>query len=369
MATNTATEIGIAKPLSESILGPNNRQILEFIEPSTNVTVLLIGSMHYNPASISLVENTLEELGSTNKLGSVIIESCDIRWNKTQEILDKNPNPNDKDFLGNEMRAAWEISSLKYNRPTILGDQRINVTVDALKASFKDTVQDIFIRGPNGWKHSLEEIQEGWSQTTPINNDNLLPSEKNQGLQGLNALSFLDPRLLISLPVSLVKYPLSFFLKDPIPFGLFFSSIIASTTASDLLSSQLQPERTFADYILSVSFAILETVVFARLLLKPLLAERNDILAKSILDQCKIYSTTATTNGGNDNNNWFQQFFKLDSKSRTSDSDPSITYVPGCSPSEMNGGVGEGGERPVVVAVLGMAHCNGIMKLLKEQKV
>ena len=47
MATNTATEIGITtKPLSESILGPNNRQILEFIEPSTNVTVLLIGSMH-----------------------------------------------------------------------------------------------------------------------------------------------------------------------------------------------------------------------------------------------------------------------------------------------------------------------------------
>jgi len=211
MATNAATEIDRTKPLLESILGPNNRQILEFIEPSTNVTVLLIGSMHYNPASIALVENTLEELGSTKKLGSVIIESCDIRWNKTQEILDKNPNPNEKDFLGNEMRAAWEISSLKYNRPTILGDQRINVTVDALKASLKDTVQDIFIRGPNGWKHSLEEIQDGWSQTTPINNDNLLPSEKNQGLQGLNALSFLDPRILISLPVSLVKYPLSFF--------------------------------------------------------------------------------------------------------------------------------------------------------------
>jgi len=395
MATNAATEIDRTKPLLESILGPNNRQILEFIEPSTNVTVLLIGSMHYNPASIALVENTLEELGSTKKLGSVIIESCDIRWNKTQEILDKNPNPNEKDFLGNEMRAAWEISSLKYNRPTILGDQRINVTVDALKASLKDTVQDIFIRGPNGWKHSLEEIQDGWSQTTPINNDNLLPSEKNQGLQGLNALSFLDPRILISLPVSLVKYPLSFFLKDPIPFGLFFSSIIglqyysdhgtipfidmtsigaaaaaATTTASDLLQSQTQPDRTFADYILSISFAILEIVVFARLLLKPLLAERNDILAKSILDQCKIYSTTTTTNGVKDNNNWFQQFFKLDSKSRTSDSDsdPSITYVPGCSPSEMNGGVGEG-ERPVVVAVLGMAHCNGIMKLLKEQKV
>jgi hypothetical protein len=413
MATNTAT--GVEESLD---IAKSSRQILEFIEPKTNVTVLLIGSMHYNPASISLVETTLEELGSCDRLGSVIIESCDIRWNKTQEILEKKPN--DKDFLGNEMRAAWEVSSLKYNRPTILGDQRINITVAALKANFKDTVQDIFLRGPSGWKHSIDEIQDGWKQTTPINNDNLLKNEQ-QGLQGLNALSFLDPRLLISLPVSLVKYPLSFFLKDPIPFGLFFSSIIglqyyadhgtipfvgdfsvaaaaaaataaatATTTASDLLSP---PDRTISDYIISVSFAILETVVFARLLLKPLLAERNEILAKSILDQCKIYSTTTTAGvNGNDNindnvnngGNWFQQLFDFDDKTKrtssnsNSNSDSSIIYVPGSSPFELttmktskeekDGGIVQG-ERKVVVAVLGMAHCNGIMKLLKEQKV
>merc|ERR1711865_609267 len=97
----------------------NRRQVLEFVEPTTNVTVVLIGSMHYNPASIDLVKRTVDQLGDEQKLGSVIIESCDIRWNKTQEIINKKqqkqqqsssssstPNTNDNDFLGNEMRAA-----------------------------------------------------------------------------------------------------------------------------------------------------------------------------------------------------------------------------------------------------------------------
>merc|ERR1712238_383379 len=54
--------------LSEIVLGPNKyRQLLEFVEPTTNVTVLLIGSMHYNPASIDLVETTVEKLGLEDK--------------------------------------------------------------------------------------------------------------------------------------------------------------------------------------------------------------------------------------------------------------------------------------------------------------
>jgi len=68
---------------------------------------------------------------------------------------------------------------------------------------------------------------EGWEQTIPIdvsrNNNNDVGN--NEEVQKLNALAFFDPRLLISLPVSLVKYPLSFLLKDPLPFTLFFGTI------------------------------------------------------------------------------------------------------------------------------------------------
>merc|ERR1712238_150737 len=242
----------------------------------------LIGSMHYNPASIELVEQTVERLGRDDKLGSVIIESCDIRWNKTQTIMDKkntklqekqqakaeaeaeesqssssvvssssdamNITLNKDDLLGNEMVAAWEVAS-KYHRPTVLGDQRINITIDALKANFKDTLSDIFLKGPNGWKNSYTEIVEGWEQTIPIdvsrsNNDG--NNNNNNEVQKLNALAFFDPRLLISLPVSLVKYPLSFLLKDPLPFTLFFGTIAGLSyyfdhtgQFSDLMSSSL----------------------------------------------------------------------------------------------------------------------------------
>merc|ERR1711865_274830 len=128
------------------------------------------------------------------------------------------------------------------------------------------------------------------------------------------------------------------------------------------------------DYFLSLVVAILETIVFARLLLKPLLAERNEILAKSILDQCQIYASSSSLNamGNNNNNNKNSGTSSLLSSSSSSSLDNGIIYVPGCSPLEMNGEIGnkendDGGK--VVVAVLGMAHCNGIMKLLREQRV
>merc|ERR1712238_406906 len=449
-SASATTTTSLYNSLSEVVLGPNKyRQLLEFVEPTTNVTVLLIGSMHYNPASIELVEQTVEKLGRQDKLGSVIIESCDIRWNKTQTIMDKkntklqekaekqanakaeqtsslvsdsstaaNITLNKDDLLGNEMVAAWEVAS-KYQRPTVLGDQRINITIDALKANFKDTLSDIFLKGPNGWKNSYTEIVEGWEQTIPIdvNNNENNDVGNNEEVQKLNALAFFDPRLLISLPDSLVKYPLSFLLKDPLPFTLFFGTIAGLSyyfdhtgQFSDLMSS---PEyyddaggepHSIASYAVSLLFSLLETVIFARLLLKPLLAERNEILAKSILDQCTIYSTTIDSNGGrtttdsNSNDNWFEQFFfkftggtinnsnsnnnNNEKKIDTDDVD-GIVYVPGSSPSEMKMKSttdttttttttfyeGENKEGKVVVAVLGMAHCNGVMKLLQEQRV
>ena len=315
-----------------------------------------------------------------------------------------------RDFIGNEMVAAWEVAS-KYQRPTVLGDQRINITIDALKANFKDTLSDIFLKGPNGWKNSYTEIVEGWEQTIPIDvSRNKDGNKNNNEVQKLNALAFFDPRLLISLPVSLVKYPLSFLLKDPLPFTLFFGTIAGLSyyfdhtgQFSDLMSSPDYYDdaggepHSIASYAVSLLFSLLETVIFARLLLKPLLAERNEILAKSILDQCTIYSTTTgtmSTNGSDGtttNSNWFEQFVSkfTDTISNNNNSNNNndiddydenkdgIVYVPGSSPSEMKIKSTdtttffetENKKGKVVVAVLGMAHCNGVMKLLQEQRV
>jgi hypothetical protein len=254
--------------------------------------------------------------------------------------------------------------ALSFDRPVVLGDQRINITVDALKASLKQTLMDV-VSPPMGWKRLVDDVQGAWEET------------QIQGGKGyLSAFAFLDPRLLLVLPVTLIKYPLSYLVRDPLPTSIFLSLFAALSYVDDSSAMQdliMNDQVPVSDWIWSFLFAGLETVVFARLLLKPLLAERNQILAKSILDQCKLYAVNTgekqppkTTTG------WFDNFLTKKNTSpimSTTTSDAAtdvIIYAPG-SPAVAT--VVSDQTDKVVVAVLGMAHCNGIMKLLKEQRV
>ena len=334
----------------EGVSSSSAAQLLKFTEPRTNVTVVLVGAMHYNPTSVQLAMDTIQDLGKKNKLGSVVVESCDIRWNKTAELY--NEKPYLKKLLDNEMRTACDVA-FSFNRPTVLGDQRINITVDALKASLKQTFQDL-VSPPTGWKRFGEEVSKAWEETVPLGGEGYL-----------NAFSFLDPRLLLVLPISLVKYPVSFLVRDPFPTTIALSLLALLSYTDDPVTVQalIEGEVPLSDWIFSFVVAFLETAVFARLLLKPLLAERNKILARSIVEQCKIYKREKddSIRGG-----WFGLFsnqFKAASKQRSDATE--VVYAPG-SPIDV---MPSGGDEKVVVAILGMAHCNGIMKLLKEEKV
>jgi hypothetical protein len=100
--------------------------------------------------------------------------------------------------------------------------------------------------------------------------------------------------------------------------------------------------------------AALETAFFARVFLKELLADRNPILAQNILAQCRYYSPTP------DLPIWRRLFHgnaKFDSRR-----DQCVYAEDSVLPRYENSG-------KVVVAVLGLAHCNGIKKLLEEQRV
>ena len=324
-------------------------QLLEFVEPETGVKVTLIGAMHYNPSSVRLAKETIERLGKANQLGSVIVEACDIRWNKTAELYAEKPIL--KKLLSNEMRIACD-TAMDFDRPVVLGDQRINITVDSLKANLGATMKDI-LTPPSGWARFIDEVLSAWKETVPF------------GGQGyLSAYAFFDPRLLLVLPVSLIKYPLSYLVRDPVPTVLGLTllgaiSFLDDPTSLDAL--MLEDEQIpFSDWVLSFAFAFLETAIFARLLLKPLLADRNEILAQSILDQCRMYANNkpqiATTRSPI-SRFWGAFSNAADVSQGTATS--SIIYAPGSSSVRP-----EDGPDKVVVAVLGMAHCNGIKRIL-----
>jgi hypothetical protein len=135
-------------------------QILEFLEPETGVTVTLIGSMHYNPASIKLASDTIQNLAEKNQLASVIIESCDIRYESSRRTPFWL-----KSILRSEMSAACDMT-LAYGRPVVLGDQRINITVSNLQHAFQETMLDLIQPTNGGWSRIGTILWDTWKKVS-----------------------------------------------------------------------------------------------------------------------------------------------------------------------------------------------------------
>jgi len=254
------------RPASSSSL---QSQILDFVEPTTGVHVKLIGAMHYNPASIQLATDSINALAAEDKLGSIIIESCDLRWNATVE------NQMINDALMSEMKAAYDLG-IQYQRPVVLGDQRINVTVSQLKNGAKEAVLDLLQPWNGGWVRLIENISTARKVAVPLG-DNFL------GLE-----SFFDPKLLAAAPVSLIKYPLSYLVKSPV-FAAAISALIL-LGGVDSSDAYVNDGMSATDIFESLSLSVLETVIFARIFLKELLAERNEVLASNIVSTEHCYS-------------------------------------------------------------------------------
>ncbi len=376
---------------------------MEFIEPKTNVKVVLIGTMHYNPTSINIVQSTIEEYATNNELGSVLVESCNNRWNSTIQILNTTRGKFLKPVLTSEMKVASDIA-MKYNRPVVLGDQRIDLTGESLKIVLKQTLVDLSNPLFGGWKNYYESFKKAADVAVPNS------SSKGGELEYLDARSILDPRLLIAAPVSFAKYPLSFLARNPISTMIVFAILGGLTFVDNGLSSSgtsfadASLEEQITSIISSLLFAGLEFAVFGRILVQVLLAERNEVIARNIIDQCQIYVRKSSTGGstssvGSSSSDrptlldftWFSSIFgggssntdagtdrtdtsSSESSSSSSSSEHEIIYVPGSIRLDSNSKpqtsyLNDGKEEKVVLCVLGMAHCNGIVNLLRNELV
>lgn len=294
--------------------------------------VKLIGSMHYNPTSIKLAEDSINKLAAEGKLGSIIIESCDIRWNATLE------NELVRKALLSEMKAAHDLG-IKYQVPVVLGDQRINITVDALKSGAKEAITDLVQPWNGGWGRLIGSISLAQKEALP------------SGDRFLGLESFFDLKLLAAAPVSFIKYPLSYMVKSPVLAVVLTALVVfGGPDSSDAWSDESLTNTELAESIL---FTVLETVIFARIFLKELLADRNEILAANIVEQCRNYEAAGTSG------NWFGNLFQ---SSSNVDKSTGATYAPG----SVVGAKSEDGGRKTVVAVLGLAHLNGIKNILSE---
>ena len=290
-------------------------QMLSFVEPSTGVIVKLVGAMHYNPTSVALAYSTCNDLAERSQLGSVIVESCPQRWNKT--LISQPEGSILRKVFDNEMQAAAEVA-VRYGLPVVLGDQDIAITNQRMQQTFKQSIGDLLTPWKGGWSNLYQDISLAYTQTLPSGSAFLGPSD------------FLNLKLLVTTPISLFRYPLSFIVKAPI-FGIPVVLGLLLSSFSDFSGDTTLIELTAADRIQEILTSALifglETSIFARVFLISLLSERNDILANNILIECQ----------------------KIARKKKEGGSEQS-------SPK-------------VVVAILGMAHCNGILNILAPDSV
>jgi pheromone shutdown protein TraB len=302
------TPISIRK---HSIQMNDDPQVLTFREPLSGVIVKLVGSMHYNPTSIALAEKVVETSAMEGRLRAVLIESCPTRWEKMKSRSDYSfSNTLLKNLFNNEMRSASNTAT-KYNIPTILADQEISQVNKAIQSSLGETFKELLFPFNGGWSRFASKLINDISLSLPV------------GTNYLGIRDYLDPNLLIMTPISLFRYILALIVKSPIVGIVLYGFLYVLPSLSltlDVNSISEQPSVNISDMLSSASVSLLETLILSRVFLSALLTKRNIIIAAYIQRVCGKIAQSVDTN--------------------TKDLE--------------------------VVAVLGMAHCNGVMKNLLD---
>jgi len=304
----------------------SQRQTLFFHDAKTGVPIHIIGTMHYNPHSIAKVEGIVSSYGKANRLGSVVLESCEERWSATQHVQPEGSKM--RSFLDNEFQTAAELAKLydeqseKENIRLILADEDIQSNNMRIKKAFKSTITDIVNPWKGGWESIMLDLKRGYSENFDPRSTNRSTKEDDERMHlYLDRDDLLDMEMLRSAPISLARYVLGFVARKPLPGSLLLAWLAALLGYGVLhgtgdLSLADEAKATAAGLLLNL---LLGVPLFGRTLLVTLLSDRNEILARNIRAECE----------------------RLQS---------------------------EGRSNQACIVVLGLAHCNGVKRLLCEEK-
>eukprot|EP00445_Apocalathium_hangoei_P002386 CAMPEP_0203852068 /NCGR_PEP_ID=MMETSP0359-20131031/7707_1 /ASSEMBLY_ACC=CAM_ASM_000338 /TAXON_ID=268821 /ORGANISM="Scrippsiella Hangoei, Strain SHTV-5" /LENGTH=409 /DNA_ID=CAMNT_0050768161 /DNA_START=64 /DNA_END=1293 /DNA_ORIENTATION=- len=268
-------------------------QVVSFVEPSTGSEVVIVACMHYNPCSIAKSAAITRRLVDEQRLGAVVLETCPTRWSKVQEL--QPPGSQLRAWLDNEFQAAADEAA-GAGRPVVLGDQRVEDVVEKVGEAARQALSELASPLDGGWLKLGGEVFRGFVDLISSRASRLKDAEEGQAL-GIQDLLDLD--LIAGFPVAVVRYIAAFGLKAPLLLaGLIAFFVIASSLPSP-----------FSDVVLLVW-----EILLLRILLCTMLMDRNQILARSIIESCQT----------------------------------------------------SGGPGRAIVAVLGAAHCNGVWRLLLD---
>ena len=144
--------------------------IVRITDAASRRPVLLVGTMHYNPHSVLLVQRTVAAAARSHGLHATAIELCDSRWNSTAAVgwRDKRLerlSPLERLLSEDEFQVAWESAVACGLADVVLADQPVGLTGRRLGAALLRTSTDLLT--PQGWRRVAVDVQSALRPPLP----------------------------------------------------------------------------------------------------------------------------------------------------------------------------------------------------------
>ena len=224
--------------------------------------VLLVGTMHYNPHSISVVQGTVRAAAKAHGLHATCMELCDSRWNSTAadrwRYKRKNISALERWLSEDEFQVAYESTvAFSLLDDVVLADQPIMVTGQRLLRALAQSALDLLT--PGGWCRVAGDLRCACVQLPTL------------------AGAALDRRLLAGAPLAMARYVYQS--PSAIPFAIVSTVALATAAAVDEATGAV---ASWQDALVSAILAVL----FSRAAFVSLIRERDAYLARNIRNAC-----------------------------------------------------------------------------------
>ena len=246
--------------------------VLRFIDCKTGREIVLVGCMHGNPTSIRLTEAVLRECADADELGAVALELCPQRWERTANAPPPPPGSLRAWLRADEVQAAVCLAE-EIGCGLIAADQEIDVTCARLAQLSKQTAMQLAT--PAGWRCARHDLASGYQALQP---------DAGAGAVGICPLSYVEPRLLVGAPVALLRYLLASPALAGGLLGVGFVLALGVGAAEPPAVGANAPQglQAVSELLPYIAVALLESLLLLRVSLVGLVEERNYVLARNI---------------------------------------------------------------------------------------
>ena len=153
--------LAAAAALAPGLKAPGRTpQVLRLRDATTGQEISLVGTVHYNPASVARAKDEVSSAIDRSPLGAVVVESCTNRWGRSLELAPPGSLP--ARLICSEMQGAAGIA-MQNQVPVMLGDADAGPFLERVRALASQSAGDLLNPVGGGWA----SIYSDFARTLP----------------------------------------------------------------------------------------------------------------------------------------------------------------------------------------------------------